>query len=145
MGNSITPNSEVLPKMSGLGGLDTIPFPVGSSGVSSFISVFVLFILLKDCWILFRLANSACCFYHDTITRMVTLLCSERAIYPPSLKDGYPTSDSQPGICLHYMVKIYIYIIYIYIYIYIYICLYLYSYGNQVVGIQHVFFSYLRS
>ena len=38
MGNSVTPDSEVLPKTSGLGGSGTIALPVGSSGIPSFIS-----------------------------------------------------------------------------------------------------------
>ena len=51
MDNSITPDSEVLPKTSGLGDSDTIALPVGSSGIPSFISVFVLFIFIKDRWV----------------------------------------------------------------------------------------------
>ena len=82
MDNSITPDSEVLPKTSGLGDSDTIALPVGSSGIPSFISVFVPFIFIKDRWVLFKRTNSAFCVYRDTITRRVALPGSERPIYP---------------------------------------------------------------
>ena len=76
------PDSEVLPQTSVLEGSDTIVLSVGSSGIASLISIFVSFIFIKDCWILFKPTNSAFSFYQDTITRRVTLLGSERPIYP---------------------------------------------------------------
>ena len=90
VGNSITPDPEVLPKTSGLGGSNTITLLVGSSDISSFVSLFVLFIFMKDFWILFRHTNSICYFDHDTITRRVALLESD------------PMPDSQPDICLQH-------------------------------------------
>ena len=87
---SITPDPKVLPETSGLGGLNTITLPVDSSDISSFVSVFVLFIFVKDLWILFRYTKSACYFYPDTITRRVALLESD------------PVPDSQPDVCLHH-------------------------------------------
>ena len=76
------PRFRSVAKTSGPCGSDTIAIPVGSSDIPSFISVFVVFIFIKDCWILFRLTNSAYCFYRDTITRRVAVLGSERPIYP---------------------------------------------------------------
>ena len=80
----------MLPETSGLGGLNTITLPVDSSDISSFVTVFVLFIFVKDLWILFRYTKSACYFYPDTITRRVALLESD------------PVPDSQPDVCLHH-------------------------------------------
>ena len=109
-----------MPKTSGLGASNTITLPVGSSEISSFVSVFVLFIFVKDFWILFRHTNSACYFYHDTITRRVALLESD------------PVPGSQPDICLHHVkintyisIPISIYSIYLSIYLYIYRQIYL--------------------
>ena len=110
VGNSITPDPEVLPKTSGLGGSNTITLLVGSSDICSCVSVFVLFIFTKDFWILFRHTNSAGFFDHDIITRRVALLESD------------PVPDSQPDICLHH-VKTNTYI-YIYIYLSIYLSIY---------------------
>ena len=63
------------------GGSDTIARSEGSSSIHSFISIFVLFIFIKNCWILFKSANSACCFYRDIITRRVAPYLAQRGLY----------------------------------------------------------------
>ena len=76
---------------------DTIWLPIGRSGILSLISVFDLFVCMKDCGILFNRTNSACYFQCYTITRRVPLLGSRKPIYPlPTWKYGYPALDSQP-------------------------------------------------
>ena len=128
VGNSITPDSEVLPKTSGQEGSDTIAHLVGSSHIHSFISAFALFIFTKYCWNLFRRTNSVCCFYRDTITRR------EAPIYPylriviphqiPKLVFVFTTQYIYIYMCVCVCVCVYIYIyIYIYIYHVIYILL----------------------
>ena len=137
----------MLPKTSGPGDSGTITIPIDTSGILSLISVFALFIFIKDCWILFRRTSSACCFYCDCLTTRVALLGSEINFYPHR---GMVISRQIPGICPSYVVYIYTYIyththIYIYIHIYTYIYIYIHIYihtCNQIVYTTHCFKSF---
>ena len=135
----------ILLKTSCPGGTDTIALPAGCLGIPSFISVFVLFIFIKSCRILFRRTNSTCCFYRDTITRKVALLSSERPVYPHRRMVIPRQIPNSPRVYIYIYIYIYIYAIYIlYIYIYIYIYM-LYIYYIYILYIYIYIYIYIHT